>query len=181
MTKIIWITLGSLLISFGAIGQVETDSIGVRTEPTEKWVPSPKRAALLSLLPGAGQIYNKKLAYVKAPIIYAGFIGVGWWARDNQRTYERYRDAYELSVNGEPHIYGITPSEDLKRARDDFDKFRQRTYITLGVIYMAQIIEAYVSAHLIDFDIDDDLSVKIGSTIQDEYEQNIGLGAIISF
>ena len=86
-----------------------------------------------------------------------------------------------LEVNGEEHEFGNATATDLRRARDSADKNRQRTYIALGAIYIAQIVEAYVAAHLIDFDIDDDLSLKLKPTIQPEYDQSVGFGAVLSF
>ncbi len=183
MTNYFLIALTSIffLIAASAIGQTKQDSIESVDVKIEKWIPKPKKAALLSLIPGVGQMYNRKYAWIKVPIIYGGFIGVGLGARFNQRTYEGYRDAYVMSVNGEEHPFGNASSEDLKRARDRFDKFRQQTYVTMGAIYLAQVIEAYVAAHLIDFDIDDDLNLKLQPTTQEEYEQGVGFGAILSF
>lgn len=193
MNNYFWIALTAvfLLVTASAIGQsnqdsiatseVNQDSLASSDVRPQKWVPKPKKAALLSLIPGVGQIYNRKYAWIKVPIIYGGFIGVGLGARFNQNTYEGYRDAYVLSVNGMEHAFGNASSADLKRARDRFDKFRQQTYVAMGAIYLAQIIEAYVAAHLIDFDIDDDLSLELKPTFQQEYHQGLGFGALLTF
>ncbi len=184
MTKLFWIggfTALLFLIATSAMGQTKQDSVETVDIKTEKWIPKPKKSALLSLIPGVGQMYNRQYAWIKVPIIYGGFVGVGLGARFNQRTYEGYRDAYALSVNGLEHEFGNASSTDLKRARDRFDKFRQQTYVALGAIYLAQVIEAYVAAHLIDFDIDDDLNLKLQPTTQKEYEQGVGFGALLSF
>ena len=171
-----------LFVSFQLCAQEQVDSTKVETKVVkEKWIPKPKRAALLSLIPGAGQFYNRKYAYLKVPVIYGAFAGIGYWANDNQNQYERYRDAYELAVNGETHEFGNASTDDIKRARDNFDKFRQRTYITLGAIYLAQILEAYVAAHLIDFDIDEDISIQFKPTYEEEYDGKVGFGAALKF
>ncbi len=171
-----------IFVSFQLIAQEQVDSTKVEPEVVrERWVPKPKRAALLSLIPGAGQFYNRKYAYLKVPVIYGAFAGIGYWASDNQNQYERYRDAYELAVNGETHEFGNASTDDIKRARDNFDKFRQRTYITLGAIYLAQILEAYVAAHLIDFDIDEDISIQFKPSYEEEYDGKVGFGAALKF
>jgi len=171
------------MIATAAIGQAKQDSTEQVNEPIEKWIPKPKKAALLSLIPGGGQIYNRKLAWVKVPIIYGALAGFGYWTFDNQRTFNRFSEALILSVNGEPHGFGNTSQADLRRGRDDFDKFRQRTYIAIGAVYLAQIIESYVAAHLIDFDIEDDLNlnVKLQPIIQQEYSQGVGYGLVLTF
>ena len=178
-----------LLISFVFIfsftclfGQVEQDtSVTVEPKVKQKWKPVPKRSALLAIIPGAGQIYNRKLAYIKVPITYAGLIGVGYFATDLNRSYKRFRDALIAEVNGEPHPFILATENDLRRVRDDFNKFRQRAYIGLGAIYLAQILESYVAAHLIDFNLDDDLSFKVKPIFESEYSGSVGMGIALEF
>ncbi|MFM7824125.1 MAG: DUF5683 domain-containing protein, partial [Bacteroidota bacterium] len=56
---------------------------------------SPHRAAVMSaLLPGSGQAYNKK--YWKIPVLYGGFVGLGYAIRFNNREYNQYKDAFKL-------------------------------------------------------------------------------------
>lgn len=123
---------------------------------------SPKKAAILSAcLPGAGQIYNKK--YFKAPIIFAGF-GTALYASQWQREqYHHFRDEYKKMVDtNQVSIYeGIRSEAYLKDARDYHKKWMEISYIAMGVIYALQILDANVDAHLMSFDVGDDLSMQV--------------------
>ena len=126
---------------------------------------SPSRAAFYSaVLPGLGQAYNRK--YWKMPIVYAA-IGTGvYFVVDNQKEYDRYRDAYKLRLSGRPDEFdgtGDNPNisdEGLIRAQDVFKKNRDLAiFITLG-LYALNIIEANVDAHLDDKAFNRNLSWK---------------------
>lgn len=143
--------------------------------------PNPRKAALLSIIPGGGQIYNKKWWYVKVPVIYGGLIGVGLVAEFNTRQYNELDDAYVAELNGQPHQYSDRnfSAATLKQFRDIYDKRRQQSYIGLTAIYIAGILEAYVSAHLLQFDVSDDLSFrfnpKFGNTPLGQAYTGLGL------
>ena len=65
------------------------------------WRPTPKRALWLGLvLPGAGQIYNRK--YWKLPIIYGGFVGCAYAMRWNNMMYRDYSQAYLDIMDSDP-------------------------------------------------------------------------------
>ena len=114
---------------------------------------APATAAFYSaVLPGLGQAYNK--AYWKIPIVYAA-IGTGvYFIVDNQQEYDRYQEAYKLRISGRPDEFdgtGTNPniSEDgLIRAQEVLKKNRDLAiFITIG-LYVLNIIEANVDAHL---------------------------------
>ncbi len=114
---------------------------------------APATAAFYSaVLPGLGQAYNK--AYWKIPIVYAA-IGTGvYFIVDNQQEYNRYQEAYKLRISGRPDEFdgtGTNPniSEDgLIRAQEVLKKNRDLAiFITIG-LYVLNIIEANVDAHL---------------------------------
>jgi hypothetical protein len=114
---------------------------------------APATAAFYSaVLPGLGQAYNKK--YWKIPIVYAA-IGTGvYFIVDNQQEYNRYQDAYKSRISGRPDEFdgtGTNPniSEDgLIRAQEVLKKNRDLAiFITIG-LYVLNIIEANVDAHL---------------------------------
>lgn len=126
---------------------------------------SPKLAAIMSgVLPGAGQVYNRK--YWKVPIIYGAFAGVTYLAAKSHRNYITYRDGFRAVVNdslvnsvvidGQP--YNQTKLGDL---RDLYKRNRDMAFVFMGVIYGLQILDAAVDAHLFDFDISDNLSMQI--------------------
>lgn len=123
---------------------------------------SPKKAAILSLcLPGAGQVYNKK--YFKAPLIFAAF-GTALYASQWQRDkYNHYKAEYKLMVDtNQTSIYeGIRSEAYIKDARDYHKKWMEISYIAMGLIYALQILDANVDAHLMSFDVGDDLSMQV--------------------
>ena len=171
---------------------VENSETNSTKAPKEKWLPNPKKAVLWSIIPGGGQIYNRKYTWLKLPITYGGLITLGYFTRDNHRTYVRYRDALLAQRRGEVHEFTrftadgdpVNPSDTaLRNFRDRFDKYRQQTAIGIGAVYLAQMLESYVAAHLMDFDIDDDLTMKIRPQYKfSPFTGNaVGVGAILEF
>lgn len=122
--------------------------------------PDPKKAATLSLvLPGAGQLYNKR--WWKVPLVYGAMGGMVYSIDYNTRNYRRFRDAYILALKGLPHEFSQFNLETtaIKRYRDQFDKRRQLSWIGLVAVHLLQAAEAFVDAHLMQFDVSDDLSL----------------------
>ncbi len=125
--------------------------------------PNPERAAALSfVLPGAGQIYNRRFAYIKVPVIYAGYGALIYSGQTNLKQRERYATALGLQAQGLPHEFTDTRFDQpnaLRTQRDQFDKNYQLSYIGVGILHLVQMLEAYTTAHLLDFDIDENLSM----------------------
>lgn len=125
----------------------------------------PHKATFYSaILPGLGQIYNEK--YWKVPIIYAGFTGLIYYAGYNNHAYQGYKEGYEirLKINAGDttltDLYeGYTDASILSK-REEWRRYREITFIAIGLLYVAQIIDANVDAHLFDYDISDDLSLR---------------------
>ena len=140
-----------------------------------KWVPDPKRALWLSLvLPGAGQIYNRK--YWKLPIIYGGFIGCTYALLWNQQMYKDYSQAYIDIMDDDPNTasynkilplgYSIVGREDqfkkiFKHKKDYYRKYRDLSIFAFIGVYLLSVVDAYVDAQLSSFDISRDLSMKV--------------------
>lgn len=125
---------------------------------------SPTKAALLStVLPGAGQIYNKK--YWKLPIVYGGLAGLGTWVGINAKNLRGYTKAYKLEVDGDPDTIGsykgFTGETQLNTKRDAAKRNLDLSAILLGVFYALNVVDAAVDAHLYDYSITEDLSVSI--------------------
>ncbi len=141
-----------------------------------KWRPDPKRALWLALvIPGAGQIYNRK--YWKLPIIYGGFVGCVYAINWNNQMYKDYSHAYLDLTDKDPttqsytqflHLGNTINSENkqqyeqlFKGRRDRFRRWRDLSiFCTIGV-YAFSVIDAYIDASLSEFDISDDLSLRI--------------------
>ena len=143
---------------------------------------NPTKAGLYSaVLPGLGQYYNKK--YWKIPIVWGGIgtgVGVVLW---NQKQYNRYRDAFIAQLNGQPHefsdIAGIS-AEALGRTQDRAKRQRDYAIAITGLVYILNIVDAVVDAHLYEGRKDPDLALK-PTVIYDEFgKQNSKAGFSLS-
>ena len=134
-------------------------SLSVSSQKTQK-EKSPKKAAIYSaIIPGAGQIYTKK--YWKVPIIYGGIITSGYFIKDNQDNYNMYKEAALTSIenNYEDQLH-FTYSE-LITLKDYYKRNREISYFSFVGIYILNVVDASVNAHLFHFDISDDISFNI--------------------
>ena len=128
------------------------------------------RAALYStILPGAGQFYNKK--YWKIPILYAGIFVLGYTIEFNNSNYKTFKKAYVYRVDGDSTTIddyeNIYPDAEALRVRKDYyRRTRDLLWIITAGVYVLNIIDAYVDAHLADFDISDDLSLRAQPGVQ---------------
>lgn len=131
-------------------------------------VHSPKKASIYSaVLPGLGQAYNKK--YWKIPIIYAGFGTLFYFISVNGSEYREFKEAYNIVYAGDTaeyfnNAYVVRYNANLDQLREGRNYYRRNlelTYILTGVLYILNIIDASVDAHLYDFDISEDLSMRI--------------------
>jgi hypothetical protein len=139
----------------------------VRLIPQKKY-HSPKKAAIFSaVLPGAGQIYNKK--WWKVPIIYAGGAGLAYSFQFNQSKYIRYRTAYKYRIDNDPSTVddyvGVYSDDNLNTLQKYYHRYRDLTVIGFAALYALNVIDASVDAHLFTFDVSDDLSVNIHPTL----------------
>ena len=126
----------------------------------------PSKAAFYSaILPGLGQAYNKK--YWKIPIVW-GAIGAGiYFYVSNDKEFDRYRDAYKRRLAGfkDDEFYGPNDSpfisdDGLIRAQNQFRRNKDLSLlITIG-LYALNIIDANVDAHLLQFNVDENLSLS---------------------
>lgn len=139
------------------------------------FVPKPTKALWLSLvLPGAGQIYNRK--YWKLPIIYGGFLGCAYALTWNQMMYRDYSQAYLDIMDDDPNTksyldmlpprYDITGREEqfkkiFKRKKDFYRRYRDLSAFCFIGVYLLSVVDAYVDAQLSEFDISPDLSMKV--------------------
>ncbi|MFK8059729.1 MAG: DUF5683 domain-containing protein [Polaribacter sp.] len=124
---------------------------------------APSKAAFYSaIFPGMGQAYNKK--YWKVPIAWA-MVGIPtYYYIINNSEYKRYRTAYKLRKQGledEFTASGLTIStETLERAQEQLRENRDLSLLTGVILYILQIVEASVNAHLLQFNTDDNLTFK---------------------
>lgn len=140
------------------------------------WSPDPKKAMWLAIvLPGAGQIYNKK--YWKLPIVYGGFLGCIYAMRWNNQMYSDYSQAYMDIMDDDPqtqsynqflHLGNTITDENkeryqnlFKKRKDYYRRYRDLSIFALVGVYALSVIDAYVDASLSQFDISKDLSLRI--------------------
>lgn len=117
----------------------------------------PREAAFrAAVLPGWGQIYNKK--YWKLPIVYGGAAAIGYGIYWNNNYYQYFKSVYqEAFLTGNPQQINITAAESL---RNQFRRNKEQLIIAGVVFYGLTIVDAIVDAHFSTFDISDDLSLR---------------------
>ncbi|KQR93466.1 hypothetical protein ASG01_09800 [Chryseobacterium sp. Leaf180] len=131
---------------------------GVKIRPTKL---NPTRAGLYSaVLPGLGQVYNKK--YWKLPIVYGALgttVGIALW---NQNQYKKNRGYFIAKLNGTPNEFvDNNPNIDkiaLGNAQDRSKRQRDYAIAITGLVYILNIVDAVVDAHLYEGRKDPDLS-----------------------
>lgn len=146
--------------NFQPIDSVE-DAVKI-LKPKENKKVIPARAALYSMLvPGLGQAYNGK--YWKIPIIYSTLGFMYFMSADSHRRYVDYKTAYRyLGTGKQPSWVTVNHEKDYLKRRMDFYKRQRDLNIIFGVIgYLLNILDANVDAHLMDFDVSEDLSLHV--------------------
>lgn len=181
IVKYIAITLLICTVTIGKGQNTSTPDNSLQKEQELPKIHSPHKATIYSaLIPGLGQIYNKK--YWKLPIIY-GATGIFIYAFDfNNTEYNKYKTAYTKMSNGEIiEFEGYTDAATLLRIKDSYQRNRDLNVIVLAAIYMLNIVDATVDAHLFDYKISDDLSLNVQPTVKRTYANQSTLGVSLSF
>lgn len=158
---------------FSAYSQkTEADSTQLKKSEV---IHSPRKATIYSaVLPGLGQIYNRK--YWKVPLIYGGFVTFGYFINFNNDLYITYKQAYSDIIDNDPTTNSfkdlkVNPiffepdkisqlTERLRMAKDGSRRNRDLVVISTAVFYALNIIDASVDAHFFNFDISDDLTIN---------------------
>jgi hypothetical protein len=156
------------------------DSAALEKARRKATYSAPRKASLMSaILPGLGQIYNRK--YWKPPIIYAGMGVCGYMFVTNHREYQYYRKNLIAENDNDPNTQNTTRwnTYELQTQKIAYQKRRDLAAVGLLVVYVLNIIDANVDAHLKTFDVSDDLSIKVEpwhSLQQDHYGFRTALG-----
>ncbi len=156
------------------ISLIPKDTVKVVIDPNR-----PARAAFYSaLVPGLGQVYNKK--YWKVPIIYGGlWISIGSYLDQNNK-YQQFRDEYKRRLDGtsDPNhpLFGRLDDDRLIRSQKFHQKNRDLSALITGFIYILNIVDANIDAHLMQFNVNDNLSIKPDmNQNQIDYQFNYGM------
>ena len=125
----------------------------------------PKATYYSAILPGLGQAYNKK--YWKIPIVYGALASGIYFYKQNDKDYNRYRNAYKRRLAGftddEFFGNGLSPSisnDGLIRAQNTLKRNKELSILVTVGLYILNIIDANVDAHLLQYNLDDNLSIK---------------------
>lgn len=129
-----------------------------------------KATTLSTIFPGAGQVFNK--SYWRVPIVIGGMASTIYTIDWNNRGYQRFKTAYTLRVDydNNPEKYpggaadefrGAYSATFLKNLKDSYRRNRDLCIILTAGVYLLQILDAHVDAHLQDYDISDDLTMNL--------------------
>ena len=123
--------------------------------------PDPGKSTLYSiLLPGLGQIYNGE--YWKLPIYYGGMAGGVYYYMTNKRNYKRYKWIYDQATSEDPSVEKPPISaENALYYRDVFRRYRDYSILAVALFYVVQVVDANVFAYMQDFEMDDDISLRL--------------------
>ena len=147
-----------------------------------------QKATTLSLVcPGAGQIYNG--SYWKVPIVVAGMASMLYVIDWNQRGYDRFKTAYDLATDGDDSTVGEFPNtseESLRSIKNAYRRNRDLAIIGTVAVYLVQVADAHIDAHMQAYDISDNLSMKIQPQITqtaspDGLVNNLGFNMSFNF
>ncbi|MBE0663510.1 MAG: hypothetical protein IH597_13715 [Bacteroidales bacterium] len=128
-------------------------------------VHSPRKASIYSaVLPGLGQAYNRK--YWKIPILYGGFGALYYITSENTKEYRKFLEAYRYVANKDTvpinnDYVGRYNEQQLLSGKNLYRRNLEIGYILAGVLYLINILDASVDAHLFDYDIGENLSLKV--------------------
>ncbi|MBQ5669588.1 MAG: hypothetical protein IIV29_02745 [Tidjanibacter sp.] len=147
-----------------------------------------QKATTLSLVcPGAGQIYNG--SYWKVPIVVAGLASMVYVIDWNQRGYDRFKTAYDLATDGDDNTVGEFPNtseESLRSIKNSYRRNRDLAIIGTVAVYLVQVADAHIDAHMQAYDISDNLSMEVRPQITqtagpDGLTNNLGFSMSFNF
>jgi len=147
---------------------VNDSTLTAEEDSVKEITKNPKLAGWLSCaLPGAGQVYNGQ--YWKVPIIYGGigtlvyvsqFYNVRYKQLKNDEHYLLAMQTGDSTYNGHS-FYGLTTENDIVRYMRKYRRYRDLCYLGMFLVYMMNIFDAVVDAHLYDYNVTDDLALRV--------------------
>jgi len=148
-----------VLISFVCFGQQQdlSNSIKKEIDPLR-----PAKAAFYSaVLPGLGQVYNKR--YWKLPLVYGG-LGASIYFYDlNNKNFKRYRNAYKrrLAAYTDDEFQEVIIDNDrLIDGMNYYKQYRDQSMLFIIGTYFLNILDANIDAHLKQYNLNQNLSLK---------------------
>lgn len=127
--------------------------------------PDSAKSTLYSLLlPGLGQLYNGE--FWKVPIYWGLMAGSVHFVVDNNTQYLRWKNAYNKATSDDPDVEKPPQSaENCKYYRDAYRRMRDYSILAVAVSYLLQVIDANVFAYMQDFEVNDEISMKVSPSV----------------
>ncbi len=187
---LVTVVTGLLVLMAGMMGptcvRAQPDSVRAEILKEKGFPPnhSPKGALWrTAAVPGWGQYYNRQ--YYKIPFVYAGLAGLAFRIYRSQQQYllfdrahlfglgreregegnpyEQYESQFN-KVREEVFLGGTVRLSEVRNQRDQFQRRRNLAILGAGLFYALTLLDAYVSAHLLTFDVDEELAVRVRPT-----------------
>ncbi len=126
--------------------------------------PHAGKATLYSLLvPGLGQIYNRE--YWKLPL-YLGAMGFGiHYYSDCARNFERFRSIYKEATESSATYTGPITADQALYYRNIYRRYRDYALLAVAAVYLLQVMDANVFSYMHNFEVDDDISMRMEPTV----------------
>ena len=135
---------------------------------------SPTTAMLLSIIPGGGQIYNRK--YWKLPIVYGALAASGYFVYYSADKMLSFKNEYINRRDGNTELlnpnYAQYENENIIQLKNDYRRDLEIAIGITAILYASNIIDAMVDAHLYYFDISDDLSLQWSPALMPSLARN---------
>ena len=165
------ITKGALLtcVAFftmtfsGLSQQIETEDAPlseteIRIKNTTRWA---------ACIPGSGQLINRK--YWKAPIVWGALATSVFFICNNTLQMNEFKQGWIDETDDDPETWSelvdtngnLYSVDDLENGTYLFRRYRDLSYLSLAGIYLLQIVDANVDAHMRFFDSSEDLSFHV--------------------
>lgn len=187
---VVMVSASQMMMAQTSADTIVSDTVLKKEKTGSFFAGRPGKSMLMSLvIPGAGQIYNK--SYLRVPFVWGAVGGMGYLVHYNTVAYQCRKAAYEASIDAVPYVPPcadcdpdlmlITEPSRLKALRDDANEARQLSIVGFTLVWLANGIDAFVDAHLKDFDIDDNLSIDIGSKVDNDPHAPMRMGIFVQF
>ena len=176
----------------------KSDSLLKLSQPKVRFIPNSNRSVWLAMaFPGAGQIYNRK--YWKLPIVYGGFVGCAYALNWNNKMYKDYSQAYLDIMDDDPNTKSYQDflplnssiagqeerfKEIFRKRKDVYRRQRDLSIFAFIGVYLLSIVDAYVDAELSDFDISNDIGLRVEPALFDNGHNkynSVGLQCSLKF
>jgi hypothetical protein len=127
--------------------------------------PNPAKSTVFSiLLPGLGQVYNGE--FWKVPLYWGLMAGSFHFVLDNHTQYQRWKWIYDQATSDDPDVEKPPQSaENAKYYRDAYRRLRDYSILAVAISYLLQVIDANVFAYMQDFEVNDDISMKVSPSV----------------